>query len=158
MKTDAQRKAARSYYEKNKESLKQRSKERYAKKRQAILEKMREEYKEKKQEILKRNKKWRDENSDKVLIYHRKKHLFTHYGIGLDDFEKMWDDQKAMCANKNCQKPLSLDACGHAVDHCHQTGRVRAILCRACNVSLGNMKDNPHKIRGLADYIESYRQ
>jgi hypothetical protein len=43
------------------------------------------------------------------------------------------------------------------VDHCHETGQVRALLCHACNTSLGKMKDSPELLRRAADYIERYR-
>lgn len=40
-------------------------------------------------------------------------------------------------------------------DHDHKTGKFRGFLCNRCNLALGLMKDNPSKIRALADYIEN---
>lgn len=158
MKTEAQLAAQRAYYQRNKERLIQRTKERYALKRNAILSQQKERYAEFRKEILKKNKEWRDKNPDKIALYYRKKHLGTMYGITIDDFEAMWGVQKGRCANYKCDEILSRENNGHAIDHSHKTGKVRAILCRSCNVSLGLMKDDVNKISGLISYIERYGQ
>lgn len=55
------------------------------------------------------------------------------------------------------------EAIGHSiprtvnVDHCHNSGLVRGILCSACNISLGLMKEDPNRIRRLALYIERHQ-
>lgn len=41
------------------------------------------------------------------------------------------------------------------VDPCHETGKVRGLLCCSCNRVLGMMKERVEAIRGLADYIEA---
>lgn len=46
------------------------------------------------------------------------------------------------------------DVLGLLVDHCHKHGHVRGLLCRACNTTLGFVKDNPATLRRLADYLE----
>ncbi|MEV6027270.1 endonuclease VII domain-containing protein [Streptomyces sp. NPDC052036] len=40
------------------------------------------------------------------------------------------------------------------VDHCHQTGRVRGVLCFNCNSGLGLLGDNPEAMYRAADYLE----
>lgn len=44
------------------------------------------------------------------------------------------------------------------VDHDHESGIVRALLCASCNAVLGLMKDNPAFLRAAADYIEEHRR
>lgn len=39
-------------------------------------------------------------------------------------------------------------------DHCHTTGRPRGILCRNCNLAIGNMADDPARLRAAATYLE----
>lgn len=38
-------------------------------------------------------------------------------------------------------------------DHDHKTGTPRGILCRNCNLAIGNMSDNPERLRRAADYL-----
>lgn len=42
-------------------------------------------------------------------------------------------------------------------DHCHSTGKPRGILCRNCNLAIGNMADDPSRLRAAAAYLESQR-
>ncbi|MDQ1705857.1 MAG: hypothetical protein QOF18_2223 [Frankiaceae bacterium] len=42
------------------------------------------------------------------------------------------------------------------VDHDHETGRVRGILCFNCNQALGNVRDNPTVLKGLIDYLRRH--
>ena len=42
------------------------------------------------------------------------------------------------------------------VDHNHVTGIVRKLLCSACNSALGILREDPLRIRALAEYIERY--
>lgn len=42
------------------------------------------------------------------------------------------------------------------IDHDHETGLIRGILCHDCNMALGMAQDNPLILRAIADYIENY--
>lgn len=55
-----------------------------------------------------------------------------------------------------CLICLGADATGRrlAVDHDHTTGKVRGLLCGACNTALGKMRDSPEQLRRAADYLE----
>lgn len=44
------------------------------------------------------------------------------------------------------------------VDHCHASGLIRAALCRSCNLALGMAKDDPSRLRKMAEYLETHRK
>lgn len=41
-------------------------------------------------------------------------------------------------------------------DHHHPTGLARGVLCRPCNLAIGNMSDDPSRLRAAADYLEKW--
>lgn len=57
----------------------------------------------------------------------------------------------AICGEKNKGKRL-------AIDHCHQSGKIRGFLCTGCNVALGLMGDSPGRLRRAAEYLESHAE
>lgn len=55
-----------------------------------------------------------------------------------------------------CGRPEALDRGGRStlhIDHCHQTGVVRGVLCLSCNISLGHFKHDPELLRRAIDYL-----
>jgi hypothetical protein len=79
--------------------------------------------------------------------------LKRKYGIALSDKQKMFDEQKGLCAI--CTRPFrSLKS--SCVDHSHATGRVRKLLCKPCNTYLGVIKENPKVAARLIEYIEGH--
>ncbi|MGW1805885.1 endonuclease VII domain-containing protein [Streptomyces sp. NPDC002078] len=55
--------------------------------------------------------------------------------------------QRGLCA-------ICLAAPAVHVDHCHNTGRVRGVLCFNCNSGLGLLRDDPDAVRRAAAYLE----
>ena len=64
---------------------------------------------------------------------HRRKYHKWVYGLSDDEYQRLWDEQKGLCAL--CKKPRTL-----VVDHDHTTGRVRGLLCYGCNGGLGMLE------------------
>ena len=80
---------------------------------------------------------------------HRDKCCAQRHGLSLQDYRAMRERQKNVCGIcKTPGKPL-------CVDHCHATGKVRGLLCRDCNLGLGNYKDNPVFTRAATAYLEA---
>jgi hypothetical protein len=80
-----------------------------------------------------------------------KAYNLRRYGITLFEYDKMLDEQGGVC--KICKEPPS-KRFSLSVDHDHETGRVRGLLCGNCNFALGYAKDNPSTLRKMADYLE----
>ena len=75
------------------------------------------------------------------------------YGLTPQELDEMYANQDGRCAS--CQEEISLLGRSTHIDHCHDTGKVRGILCRRCNSALGFLDDSAAKVALLLGYIES---
>lgn len=75
--------------------------------------------------------------------------LLSRYGITLEEYENLFIVQHGCCAICRVRKP----AHEFKVDHCHETGKVRGLLCLNCNVLLGHAKDNPRILLDAVKYL-----
>jgi hypothetical protein len=84
------------------------------------------------------------------LRANRRKYL---YGMTADEYNHLRKRQLDRCAI--CLEP-AIDDVGRGlrVDHDHESGVVRGLLCDFCNRGLGMFKDNPDFIRAAAEYVE----
>lgn len=80
------------------------------------------------------------------------------YGIDEEEFWAWWIVQNGKCfiCKKNMKQPTKtrgqgLDTC--CFDHCHKTGKFRALLCAGCNKGLGLFKDDPKLLENAAKYL-----
>ena len=78
------------------------------------------------------------------------------YGITPQDYHDLLAEQGGVCANAGCTAtnpgPNKNRWC---VDHNHDTGEIRGLLCSNCNAAAGILQDHPDTLRGLADYLEA---
>jgi len=77
-------------------------------------------------------------------------HLKRLYGISYKEYLVMLDAQGgrcAICATENSGKRA------FAVDHCHDTGAVRGLLCGNCNAGIGNLKDSKELLQRAIEYL-----
>lgn len=86
----------------------------------------------------------------------RNQALKHKYGITSDEWEALFASQGRRCPSCNTDSPTGKRP--WHVDHCHATGKIRAILCHGCNTALGLIKDNPDTLRSLADYVEKFKE
>ena len=82
------------------------------------------------------------------------------FGISIQGYERMWDAQHGLCAA--CHKPETHRSVSGQlrmlnVDHNHQTGGIRKLLCHNCNTALGLLAESPDRCRALAVYIEFHQ-
>ncbi|XUL87031.1 endonuclease VII domain-containing protein [Streptomyces galilaeus] len=74
-------------------------------------------------------------------------HLKRNYGLTEAERDAMVASQKGLCV-------ICLKAPAVHVDHCHETGRVRGVLCFNCNSAIGKLGDDPDAVRRAAAYLE----
>ena len=78
---------------------------------------------------------------------HKKSKL---YSITVDEVELLQKIES--CAV--CGKHKSTERYGKLhIDHCHETGTIRGMLCGNCNTALGLLQDDPDNIRELLNYL-----
>ena len=79
------------------------------------------------------------------------------YGITFEDYGTILKKQKGLCAI--CFHPEKLAKYGNilflCVDHCHKTGKIRGLLCNACNRALGLLDDSPDRLDMAASYLRT---
>lgn len=75
-----------------------------------------------------------------------------NYGITPETHLRMLASQNYECV---CGKPITVS---DHLDHCHETGRIRDILCPQCNTLLGYANDDPDTLRKHADNLERHQQ
>lgn len=99
----------------------------------------------------------RPENKERVKEMSRVDKLKRNFGLTLQEVDTMITAQNGLCFI--CGKvPKGKMAHTHLqVDHCHKTGKLRAMLCINCNIGLGHSYEDPVLLRKMADYIESYQ-
>ena len=82
--------------------------------------------------------------------------LLNRYGLTLADYNLMLASQDNTCAA--CKEPERRVYKGRirplSVDHCHDTGKVRALLCYGCNSALGFLHDKSTYVEKLLTYIQ----
>ena len=75
-----------------------------------------------------------------------------YYGLTVEEYDAMYLFQDSGCAI--CQAPTGANGKRLAVDHNHQTGVVRGLLCDDCNIGLGKFKDNPNLLATALNYLK----
>lgn len=84
----------------------------------------------------------------RVPVIHR-------YGITASDWVAIGETQDWCCAI--CREGGDRVAAvrGLCVDHCHDTGQVRGLLCRTCNTGIGHLRDDLTLVHSAAEYLEN---
>jgi hypothetical protein len=116
---------------------------------------------------ISRTKRWRQENPEKYEELQRRtkasptykrslrsSHLKRKYGITVADYEAMLAAQGGGCAICGAPEPAAQSL---HVDHCHDTGAVRGLLCFRCNAGLGQFDHDRDRLARAASYLGESR-
>lgn len=160
---EAQRVARKKWHDKNVDRVNARRRQHRAEDPR-VRERGQQYYLKNKDRIDAANKQWREENPDFFAANYqanRKQRIFNarewtlkrRFGLSLKDYDDMLLAQNGVCAicgGRDKNRRL-------AVDHCHHTGRVRGLLCRDCNVSLGLMREDCSRLSAAISYLQENR-
>lgn len=105
----------------------------------------------------KRNReKYHKTGKEQWSLTRKKYHVLKCYGLSEKDLFELYDKQKSKCSI--CLTDIVLTgenvnnvAC---VDHCHDTNKVRGLLCRQCNAGLGQFKDDLSLLKSAIKYLQ----
>lgn len=168
MATEKRQKDNREYYLKNKDRIKAKSISYYAKNRQKVLKRLAKKHKENPDVMRKRvsdyyhsnpeyrqksreySRRWIRNNPEKRKVFTRHSRIRA-YGITPERYKEMLEAQGnrcEICGSKN-KRQMS-------IDHDHETGKVRGLLCDGCNLSLGHIERHGFLEKALK-YIAKYK-
>ena len=84
-------------------------------------------------------------------------HMKQKYGISMEDYAKLLASQNYVCAICGGKQVEGKGLNGTlSVDHNHDTGEVRGLLCQTCNLGLGAFKDNITLLAIASEYLKKY--
>lgn len=141
----------KAYYERHREELLAKAKIASRSRRLRVLAS--ESVEQKAERLIRDNARKRDCNARKTLEQRREQKRKLRYGLSRDDYRALWNAQGGRCPG--CIR--SLDDCRVVVDHCHATGRIRALLCHECNVVLGLVDENEVTLVRLSAFVLRHR-
>ena len=111
-----------------------------------------------------------DQQRHSDYVRQRNQSLRRNFGISLETYKKMHVKQNHRCANcgyvaldytdfetwKKYHSSALGKATTLAVDHDHDTGKVRELLCNTCNNGLGCFKDDPELLKNAINYLAKH--
>ena len=97
------------------------------------------------------NKKWYEDNKDSINFRCRKNKIKREYYLTIEQYNQMFVDQNGVCAicgeKQENGKNLS-------IDHNHETGKVRGLLCTRCNTGIGLLKEKEDILLKAIEYLK----
>ena len=92
-------------------------------------------------------KAWAKNRTDARFYYIKKK-----YGIDRTEYDILLAAQNHSCAI--CGENLGVDTKNIHVDHCHNTGKNRGLLCHPCNIMIGMARDKIEVLHNAVRYLQ----
>lgn len=97
-------------------------------------------------------RRWRESDPERYREYKRRYLLQSNYGITPKEYDEMLAAQDGVCACCRTSDPGG-GRSNFCVDHCHETGRIRGVLCNTCNTAIGMLGDTVESIDRVAAYM-----
>jgi uncharacterized protein GlcG (DUF336 family) len=103
-----------------------------------------------KEEIIAWHKAWYDAHKEEQAAWMKIYKLKQNFGLTLAEYDKMLESQGGVC--KICGG-VGLSGKRLSVDHDHETGKVRGLLCSKCNTAIGLLDDDPKTFLKASLYL-----
>ena len=156
------------YYIRNKEKLKQRSKDWLANNTEQAKTNSQVYYKDNRERLIKKQAEAYAQSPGKRAAHKisaRKCHLKKVYGITIERFSELLEGQNKCCAICKTDTPRGNSKAAWMIDHDHaccpgkkSCGKcIRGLLCAKCNWGLGNFNDDPVLFSTASDYVIRHR-
>src|SRR5688572_14825078 len=100
----------------------------------------------------KASREWARANPDYCRERDRKRNLKRNFGLDDSTYTKILKFQNGRCAICGTDKPGGRGNRLH-VDHCHQSGRIRGLLCFRCNQAIGQFQENTSSLERAVMYV-----
>ncbi len=101
---------------------------------------------------------WFTDNRERADESRRKWHFKKLYGITVEEYDALLARQGGVCAICGQGEPNAHGRTGKqfklSVDHCHDSGRIRGLLCQKCNRAIGLLGDDVNLLHKAIDYLE----
>lgn len=101
---------------------------------------------------------WRANN----IMYARERDVIKKHKMSYDEYKWMFERQDGVCAI--CKKPEKRKSrtdgqiCRLAIDHHHDTGKIRELLCHACNQVIGHSYENIELLQSAIEYLKKHQE
>lgn len=105
-------------------------------------------------------RKWTKEYRDRVGDWRITQDIISYFGLTLEQYNKLFEDHDNLCGI--CKNPETRKSrtpgkiCRLSVDHCHITGKIRGLLCGACNTAIGKFKDDISLMEKAIEYLKKH--
>ncbi|WP_461318041.1 endonuclease VII domain-containing protein [Bradyrhizobium barranii] len=99
-----------------------------------------------------RQREYRRRYQEKHPHRHRSRHVKSRYGITLEQRDGLLAAQGGVCAMCGADNPRK-GGMDWSVDHCHDTGKVRGILCHPCNAGIGLLGHDKQLLSKAIQYL-----
>lgn len=155
---EKRKESLKKYLEKNKDKIIERARNKRWVDKKTIFKWNRycslEELQAKAEHHVRKRKQWYLDNKEHCYRKSRNRELIRSFGMTLEQYEKMEELQEGKC--QICGTHYSTNNQKLAVDHCHNTKKVRGLLCKRCNQGIGLFEEDIETLKMAIIYLNKY--
>jgi hypothetical protein len=123
--------------------------------RESYNARKRQNYRRNRDKAIAASRAWQARNAGHLAAYARRRKLQS-FGLTPEQYEAMLASQGGRCVL--CPRTPETEGRRLAVDHCHETGKVRGLLCCACNTGIGNLREDPDLMLAAIEYLKRHQR